>query len=489
MRVLFIYTVSNSLPPPAKPIAEWIEVSFSVSYLVSALEQKGHEVELLVLRHGSFKKELTEALESSRPSMVCYTAVATEYPFCAKVARAVAEMRPGMYQVIGGVHATLRPDDCIRGPFDAVCVGEGEDALVDLAAHVERGERPTHLQSFWFSEGGEVTKNPTRPFNPDLDSIAHPNRKIWRPWIEKIEKHAMLIARGCPFTCTYCSNHALRKVQDGKFVRFRDPADCVAELRQLTEDFPEANYCYFEVETISAGRSWAYDFAKLLEEFNAEREQPMEFAINLMVHHNTSFKDLFAALKKANFSYLRIGLESGSYRVRKAIMRRNHTNEDLINTFHEAHEAGLGTYAYNLVGLPGETPEDFQETIELNRQCAPTRSYISIFHPYPGTDLERQCIERGIEVPPFEDAAERYRARLNLPEFPNRLVEYYFRNFPALVKGRQEPIFNRLDAYFWQTVRGHPWLARRVERLRGTGIVNRVRAATKSVTGLMNRPG
>lgn len=486
MKVLFIYTVSNSLPPPAKPVAEWIEVSFSVSYLVAALEHAGHEVELLVLRHGSFKKQLQEVLNRLEPQLTCYTAVATEHAFCAKVARAIKQMRPDIYQVIGGVHATLRPDDCIDGPFDGVCIGEGEDALVELADSLAAGKRPTAIQSWWFQTSDGVEKNLTRPFNPDIDSIIHPNREIWRPWIEKIEKHAMLIARGCPFTCTYCSNHALRKTQDGKFVRFRSPEDCVAELRELVAEFPDTTYCYFEVETISAGQSWAYDFAKLLEEFNAEREEPLEFAINLMVHHNTSFMDLFKALKKANFSYLRIGLESGSYRVRKAIMRRNHTNDDLINTFKEAHEAGLGTYAYNLVGLPGETPEDFQETIELNRLCSPTRSYISIFHPYPGTDLERTCKERGIKVPAFEDTAERYRARLSLPEFPNRQVEYYFRNFPALVKGSQEPLFNRVDAYVWQTIRGYPWLARRVERFRGTGVLNKLRRASRSVKGVLS---
>jgi anaerobic magnesium-protoporphyrin IX monomethyl ester cyclase len=485
MKTLFIYTVSNALPPPAKPIAEWIEVSFSVSYLVSALEAAGHEVELLVLRHGSFKKELREALETSEPGMVCYTSVATEYPFNARVARAVREMRPDAYQVIGGTHSTLRPADCVADCFNAVCIGEGEAAIVDLADALQRGERPSGIASFWFNNDGEVEKNGSRPFDQNLDALPHPNREIWRPWIEHIEKHTMLIARGCPFTCTYCSNHALMKAQEGKFVRFRSPEDCIAELEGIVRDFPDATYCYFEVETISAGRDWAFKFSELLEEFNAKRETPFEFAINLMVHHDTSFADMFAALKKANFTYLRIGLESGSYRVRKSILRRNHTNEDLISTFREAHEAGLQTYAYNLVGLPGETPEDFMETVRLNQECNATRSYISIFHPYPGTDLERQCEERGIKIPPYEDIAERYRARLSLPEFPNRQVEACFRKFPALVRGKKDPLFNRVDAYVWSTIRGYPAIARRLERLRGTGILNKVRTAKDSVVGLL----
>ena len=484
MKVLFVYTVSNALPPPAKPIAEWIEVSFSISYLAAALEHAGHEVALVVLRHGGFAKEIDEALREFTPALVAYTAVATEYPYCAKIAAHLRTRLPDAYHAIGGVHATLCPDGVAEGPWDAICLGEGEDAIVELADALERGESPTGIPSFWFKRGDEIERNETRPFRANLDELPHANREIWRPWIELLPKHAMLIARGCPFTCTYCSNHALMKLQEGKYVRFRSPEDCLAELRELCHSFPEINYCYFEVETISAGKGWAREFAALLQEFNAAREEPIEFAINLMVQHDHSFKDLFVALKAAGFSYLRIGLESGSERIRKEVLRRNHTNEDLLTTFHEAHDAGLGTYAYNLVGLPGETPGDFEETIALNKECRATRSYISIFHPYPGTDLERVCHERGIEVPPFEDSAERYRARLGLPEFPDRQVEYYFRNFTALVAGRREPLWNRIDSYVWQAIRGHPRLARRLERYRGTGIFRRLKRTSASLRGL-----
>ena len=173
--------------------------------------------------------------------------------------------------------------------------------------------------------------------------------------------------------------------------------------------------------------------------------------------------------------------------MRNEILKRNETNEDIIRAFDDAREVGLHTYAYNLVGLPGETPEDFQQTVELNRRCQPTRSYIGIFYPYPGTHLEQVCVERGITVPPLEDGAERYRARLGLEEFPDRQVERAFRKFPTLVSGTQKPFAARVDEYVWQTLRGYPKLERFARRVTGHGILTKVRSAAHSVTAMFPR--
>ena len=481
MRVLFIYTVSNATRRPAKPIAEWIEISFGVSYLAAALKRAGHEVELLVLRHGGFRKEVRAAIERFDPLLVCFTAVATEFPLISSIGDFLRRLRPDLYQAIGGAHPTLRPDDAIAGSFDCVCIGEGEAALVELAEALARGHRPTGIENLWLKQGGTVEKNPTRAFQADIDSIPFPDREIWVPWVEENPKHTVLIARGCPFDCTYCSNHALWDAQPGKYVRFRSVENVMQELRELCARFPDAVYCYFEVETISADESWAKRFAAALEELNRARAVPMEFAINLRVLRKHSFRELFDDLSRAGFSYLRIGIESGSERVRREVLKRMETNAELTATFEDADRSGLQVFSYNLIGLPGETPEDFLETIEINRHRAVTRSYLSIFYPYPGTELERVCAERGIHVPPLEDAAERYRARLDLPEFPNRRIEYYFRRFSALVTGRQKPLLERVDEFAWRTIRGYPRLERLAQRLTGHGVMSRLKRFSDSV--------
>lgn len=487
MRVLFVYTVSNDLPPPKKPLADWFEISLAISYLSASLEEQGHETSLLVLRHGSFKRQMEHALVESQPALICFSAVATEYSFVEKVARFVSKRVPACYQVIGGAHPSLRPDDVMRGPFDAVCISEGEGALVELAAALEAGKTPSHIENLWIRHGETIEKNPTRPFPAGIDELPFPSRAMWEPFVEFPEKHAILLGRGCPFLCSYCANHALRKLAEGKYVRLRSPENVLQELCELCEEFPRVTYVYFEIETISADQEWAFEFAALLEQFNAERSQPLDFALNLRIHHNVSFRRLFQALKRAGFTYIRTGIESGSERVRNEILERHESNQDIIRAFDDARDVGLETYAYNLIGLPGETPEDFMQTVELNRRCAPTRSYIGIFYPYPGTGLERVCAERGIRVPPLVDSAERYRARLNLPEFPNRLVEHYFRKFPQLVSHEKQPLFERVDSYVWQTLVGFPRIHRSVRRLTGHGVLTKLRRTTRSMASMFPR--
>ncbi|MDP6410415.1 MAG: radical SAM protein [Planctomycetota bacterium] len=489
MRVLHVYTVSESLPAPSKPIAEFIEISFSLAYLAAALKRAGHECNLVVLRHGRFKRELETAIERSRPELICSTAVATEYPFVERIGRWTRERCPDAYHVVGGTHPILRPDEVAEGPWDAVCIGEGEAAVVELANALARDEAPSEIDGWWIKSGGDIEKNPPRRFEEDLDSLAIPERLLWRDWITDARKHTILIARGCPFPCTYCSNRALSKTAEGKFVRFRSVASVIAELEQLCEEFPEATYCYFEVETITSNRKWAFEFARRLAEFNAGRETPLEFATNFRVHPGKRFPDFFATLADAGFSYLRIGIESGSERIRREVLKRYESNQDLLDTFADAQAAGLGIFAYNLIGIPGETPEDFMETVAINRSAVIARSYIGIFHPYPGTELATVCEERGIVVPRLEDCAERFRARLGLPEFPDRQIERLFRDFKFLVADERAGLFERADAFAWQTIRGYPALERIARRFRGTGILSRIRKVAGGVRSLFGGTG
>ena len=358
---------------------------------------------------------------------------------------------------------------------------------MELARALAQGERPTKIENLWIKTGDEVEKNPTRPFPAAIDELPFPKRDMWEPFVEFPEKHVILLGRGCPFVCTYCANHALRKLATGQYVRMRSPENVLAELRALVEEFPRVTYVYFEIETISADQKWAFEFSALLEQFNRGREKPLDFALNLRIHPNTSFLELFKALKRAGFTYVRTGIESGSERIRNEVLERRESNDDIVRAFDDAASVGLGTYAYNLIGLPGETPEDFLETVALNRSCAPTRSYIGIFYPYPGTGLARVCEERGIKVPPLIDSAERYRARLNLPEFSNRQIEYYFRRFSNMVSGEQATFFERVDNYVWQTLRGFPWLERRVRVFTGHGVLTRMRRATRAVAQMFPR--
>ncbi|MCK5522395.1 MAG: cobalamin-dependent protein [Thiomargarita sp.] len=212
MNILFVYTVSYALSPPAKPLVDWTEISFGISYIASVLEQAGHKIQLVVLRREQFKNDIDRVIQDFQPRLLCFTPVATEYPFVKKIAQYFRETIPQSYQIIGGAHASLQPLDVLKGPFNAVCISEGEYAVVELAEFLEKEKRPTLIPNLWIKQGDSIEKNATKPFIQQLDEIPFAHREMWRPWVDCNTKHSLLVGRGCPFTCAYCCNHALKKL-------------------------------------------------------------------------------------------------------------------------------------------------------------------------------------------------------------------------------------------------------------------------------------
>jgi len=460
LKVLFVYTMADTPPAPKKPLESWDEIQTGISYISSFLKASGHFTKLVVLRHTNFEIEIDRNLEEYLPDMICFTAVATEYLFISKVAYYMRKKIPDVYMIIGGPHATLQPQEVIKGPFDALCVGEGEYPVRELASTLQRGEEPYRIHNLWIKKSNSIEKNETRSFMQELGELPFPDRDMWRPWVENNSHHVILIGRGCPYNCTYCSNHILAKISEGKYTRFRSLQNVMEEIRFICEEFSDVSQIYFEVETITANQKWSFELCNLLENFNASRDKPLMFGTNVRILQRKSLKQLFDAFAKAGFSSINMGIESGSESVRRKVLNRKESNLDLVRACDEAREAGLKINAYNLIGLPGETPNDFRETIDINRRCLPERNFLSIFYPYPGTELYRVCVERGLNVKSDQEIMERFKPVLGLPEFPNRKVSHFFRWFEWYVYRGKKPSLGILFNVFFKTLKAHPNLLR-----------------------------
>ncbi len=422
MNVLFVHSEEDAYSPE-KPISLWERMQFGISYISSYLKQAGHSTRLVVLT-GATQNLIQDYVEEFQPGLVCFTAVFSQLRFMSEVAATLKMSHPDLYLLIGGSHASLDPDSCIQADFDAVCVGEGEEPTLELVEQLESGRRPAGIPNLWIKRDGEVEKNPTRPFRRDLDSLPFPDREMWFPWLAFPESRpSVLLGRGCPFQCTYCSNHALQRLAPGPYVRFRSAENIIAELEEVTERIPASPDIYMEVETFGVNTRWAMELCEHLEAFNARREQPISFGTNLRVTRNNHQGELFQALGKANFKFINIGLESGSERLRSEVLKRDYSNEDVIGAVRLARENGLQIGIYNLIGIPGETPADFRETIRVNRACQPDWFLLSVFFPYPGTDLHRLASEQGLLDGPLDMQLERRRPVLDLPGFSKRQVQ------------------------------------------------------------------
>ena len=362
----------------------------------------------------------------------------------------MARTDPGIFRILGGHHASLNSEAVVdEGDFDAICIGEGERALTELAESLtNNGDNPRRdIMNLWFRdrETGEIYRNPQAEFNQDLDALPYLNRRIWDSWIEQPSEYpSLLLGRGCPFKCRYCSNHKMANLAEGNYVRFRSPENIVGELINLRKDYPEVERVYLEVETFGANRKASYAIFEALAEFNKSQEKPIKFGANMaltsyFMKDTKRLNELVTKAKAANLATINVGLESGSERMRKDVLRRpKYTNNELIQFCREAQSQGINIIFYVLLGLPGETVSDYMETVRVARAAQPFTCLVSIFYPYLGTELAEEAINMGlIEPESLSPKGERSNPQMDLPGFSRLRIRFEY------------------IIFWWRVYRGH----------------------------------
>ncbi|MFA5335872.1 MAG: radical SAM protein [Candidatus Omnitrophota bacterium] len=113
---------------------------------------------------------------------------------------------------------------------------------------------------------------------------------------------------------------------------------------------------------------------------------------------------------------MNIGLESGSEGIRKELLRRDYSDGDMTAAVEAARRHGLEVCLNSIMGLPDETEEDINKTVELNRICRPDWHFVSIFYPYPGTDLYAYCAGKGLIKNPLRKSSKARRPTSCCPD-------------------------------------------------------------------------
>jgi len=390
-----------------------------VGTLLAALRDAGHETRLIYAHDEYEREELVDEARSFGPGLVAVSSVTNQYPRAVRYCGWLKEAL-GVPVVIGGIHATMVPAEVIgEDCFDVVCVGEGEGAMVELAAALESGDDIGGIANLWVRRDGEVIRNEVRPLIEDLDSLPFVDREAFnfeRMLADKQGKCSMLSGRGCPYGCAFCANQGLAELYRGKgrFVRMRSVGHLLAEMRELAAGY-EVRKWEFHDDIFTLKRDWMNEFC---ERYSAEFSIP--FDVNVRVE--TVDRESLGKLKDAGCDLIRIGVESGSERVRGEIMNRAMPEERIVEVFEAAEAVGLKTWSFNMVGLPGETPVDAEETLKLNERLCPDHMQVSVFNPYPGTRLFEVVKERGLLSDRTVDGYFLPDSTLAAPEFPAELI-------------------------------------------------------------------
>jgi anaerobic magnesium-protoporphyrin IX monomethyl ester cyclase len=431
VKILFIYSFESPFSVE-KPLGSPMYIQFGISYLSSSLKQSNHDINLLILSRSFGNKNyniLRKKIENFRPKIIGFYSVSSQYKFISDISKFIKSNYPEIFLISGGPHTTLNPDKVINDNFDAICIGEGERPMLELTNMLEKNKFPSNIKNLWIKKGTIIEKNKMAPFYENLDFLPPLDRKIWEEYIDynpffSDRNISILLGRGCPFRCTYCCNYALSKITEGKYVRFKSPKIIVEEIKSIHEEYPLENSIYLEIESFNANTAWAIELCDEIEKYNKSLDIPLCFGVNIRILADTNFDALFEACKRANILDLNIGLESGSERVRRDILERNYSNYNFENIMNSVKKYGLSYKFFVMIGVPGETNEDFRETVKICRIYQPEKIYLSIFYPYPGTELYKLCKKMNILQEKIDiKMEERRQVSLNLPSFNKRQIQ------------------------------------------------------------------
>ena len=365
-----------------------------VASLSAVLKEAGHETSLIHITKLISKSDFIERIEKENPALIGFSISSPMFPFVRKYISWLVEAEVGVPIICGGIHPTIAPEECIKTEgIDIICRGEGEAPLTELCQRLENGDDIGDILNLWIKKDGSIIKNPLRPLLDDLDKLPFPDRSIFNYqnlYCERKGMGAFLVARGCPYSCTYCCNHLTRKIygSEGKPIRFRSADNIISEVKQVLQEYPFIKKLIFDDDILFLKRTWAEEFA---EKYSQEIGLP--FICNARA--NLINPTIVNLLKKAGCYHVKFGLESGNKYISNKILNRHLTNEQIKKAFAMCKKAGLITESFNMVGGPYETPRAILDTIKLNAVIGVDKMQVSIFQPYQGTKLGALCREQG----------------------------------------------------------------------------------------------
>jgi anaerobic magnesium-protoporphyrin IX monomethyl ester cyclase len=304
--------------------------------------------------------------------------------------------------VWGGIHPTVIPEKCIA-VADFLCIGEGEIPLLALCRCLAEGKSAEGVPGIWSKKNGTVFRNRPARVITDLDTIPPQDYDLEREYILVAKKDLIpitpdnirtflgvtywtMFTRGCPFSCTYCCNDALKRIhRDFARIRSKSSEAMMREITAITGRFPFIRYINFQDDTLFALseeeiRQFAEHYKKNIDlPFLIPGVQPSVFTENK-----------FEYLVNAGMLRARMGIQTGSKRI-LALYNRKQDNETVVRISEKLQKYAkkLTMPNYDLIlDNPWETQSDILETITLLGKLAPPYS-LNLFSLafFPGTSL------------------------------------------------------------------------------------------------------
>jgi len=371
--------------PPFAREAAFDNPPIGIAYIASYLLKKCPQLDLRLIDYtlGEFSPELyKKELRDFSPEIVGISVLTLNYPDGKLLAELTKDVNPAILTVMGGVHASLRTEECLEH-CDIVVRGEGEETFNEIVQDKELGV----IMGISYRKDGKIIHNEAREQIKNLDFLPFPAHHLLKMDNYKSSLGwGIMGSRGCPYKCIFCSSPEM-----WGSIRTRSTQNIVDEIEFLNNKFGSQRINFFD-DTLNIPQKRAIEFCD--EIIRRGLHKKMSFSCQMRVNRQFVSPELFQKMKEANFVRVDFGIESGSERVLKSI-RKSLTLDEARQAAKMARKAGINrVFGYFIVGNWGETIWDVFKTWRfiLSADIEPA---FSICTPFPATEFYQRMKENG----------------------------------------------------------------------------------------------
>lgn len=327
--------------------------------------------------------DLSKKVQEEDPKMVVFTTSTTSIMHDAGVAKAVKEVSEDILTVAIGTHVMALPEETLKEyPYIDVCVyGEPELPVLDI---IKEGYKLENIKGIAYRKGSDIIKTTPHTLCHNMDDFGFPSHdniplELYRdPLMRKSPMTITYGQRGCINRCTYCCSTFYGPL------RHRSIDHLIRELKWI-EELGIKEIRFFDMG-FTNNLGWA---EKLLDKMKVEG---IKLTWNCNARSDRLPDELLVKMKEAGCHAISIGGESGDPAILKNV-KKNVTPELIKSAVERTRRAGISPMVYFMMGLPGETRETAQRTINFAKEIDPDIITFGVATPHPGTEFHNYVKE------------------------------------------------------------------------------------------------
>lgn len=402
-----------------------------------------HKAEIadFIFHKKDWEEYLKRKIERFRPDIIGFSVMSFDYSQALKMSRFIKK-HYNIKIIFGGVHSILMPEQVIKNrEVDIVCTCEGEYVLKDL---MDKKLDCRNVKGIWYKKEDNIIKNKNLKLIENLDELPFPDFDDYdlKKYFLINNNHLPIMgSRGCPYNCTYCSNHAIRKKLEGKYVRLRSADSLIKEIEMRINQYYSRGmrYLFFYDDTFILDRKFVLDFCRKFREKGFDKK----IKWNVNVRANLVTDEIIKEMKEAGCYEVRMGVEAGNDNIRNNLYKRAMSEEQIYNAVQIIKKYGLHLRVQFIVGAPYDTIGTMNESYRMARRINADYTLFPILMPLPETEIKEICEKENlIEKKGFKDShimfttpvtKTKYAGMKDIKKVVNRVRNYQIKK--AFIEG------------------------------------------------------